>query len=171
VPFCHIFIEHQADQRMADRGVEFEECSGTCYCWTLMSLASYGLCLPFGYCVASKFMGSQQVHIDDKRINYKSDCWFVRTDKMVPLERIQDVNITQDCIARACGISNISIQTAGGGDKAEVTIVAPKNPQQLRDRIMATRDAFVHGSGSHTGDSALGDVRGASVSTPLLASR
>jgi hypothetical protein len=135
-----------------------------------MSLVSYGICLPVGYCFAAKFMSSQQLLLDDKRINYKSDCWLVRTDKMVPLERIQDVNITQDCFGRCCSISNIAIQTAGGGNKAEITIIAPKNPQQLRDRIMATRDAFVVSSGLHTGDPGLGDnAKAVSVVTPLLA--
>ena len=111
--------------------VEFELGKGTCYLWTCWSLASYGVCLPFGYCFASKLMSSQQVFLDDKRLNYKSDCWCVRTDRMVPLERIQDVNITQNCIARCCDVHNISIQTAGGTETAEVTIIAPKNPKEV----------------------------------------
>jgi hypothetical protein len=62
-------------------------------------------------------------------------------------------------------VHDVSIQTAGGGQVPEVVIIAPKNPKELRDRIIAHRDAIVAGQNGR-GD----DGTGVSSSAPLLAS-
>ena len=115
-------------------------------------------------------MQSQQVILDDRRLNYKDDCWCCRSDKMVPLDRIQDVNIQENCIHRCCGVANVTIQTAGGGERPEIVVTAPKNPQFLRDRIMIKRDAFVHRHNA-AGDGTSAAYRSpdsSSASNPLL---
>lgn len=129
--------------------VEFDIQKGTCYVWCCMSLVSYCICLPC-CCVAQKFMSTQEVNLDERRLQYKFDCWLFKTDKWVPYDRIQDVNISQNCVERCIGVSSVSIQTAGGGESPEVTIVAPMNPQMVRDRIITKRDAVVHGRSDGT---------------------
>ncbi len=146
-----------------DYKVEFDISNGSCYLWCCYGLVSYGL----GFsccCVARKFMTSQEVHFEERTLNYKSDCWFFRTDKMVPYDRIQDVNITENCIQRCWGVSDVSIQTAGGGERPEVVIVAPMNPKQLRDVIMAHRDGVVQGQPHARRD----DGTGVTSLSPLL---
>lgn len=89
-------------------------------------------------------MDSQEIIVvDGKRLNYKNDYWLQSNDKMVPLDRIQDVNIEQDCVERLCGISNVTIQTAAGGKKPEITLIAPRDPQAVRDSIIMIRDNYV----------------------------
>jgi len=93
-------------------------------------------------------MTSQKVTFEERRLNYKFDNYLFRADKMVPYDRIQDVNITDNCVQRCFGVHSVSIQTAGGGQVPELMIIAPKNPGQLRDQIIAHRDGIVHGTSS-----------------------
>lgn len=123
--------------------VDYDVENGTCYLWCCWGLSSYCLGL-FCYPCARKMITSQQVTFEDRRLNYKSDSWIFRVDKMVPYDRIQDVNITENCVQRCFGVHSVSIQTAGSGPP-EVTIVAPRNPSGLRDQIIAHRDLIVHG--------------------------
>ncbi len=149
----------------SDYNVEFEIEKGTCYLWCCWGTVSYGLGF-FCCCVARKLMTSQQVIFEDKRLNYKSDCWLMREDKMVPYDRIQDVNITENCIQRCCGVHDVSIQTAGGGQVPEVIIKSPKNPKDLRDQIIAHRDAIVHNQ--QTSGGGRDDGTGVSSMSPLI---
>ena len=143
--------------------VDFDVQNGSCYLCCCWGLVSYGLGF-FCCCVAHKFMTSQEVHFEDKSLNYKSDCYFIRVDKKVPYDRIQDVNITENCIQRCFGVHDVSIQTAGGGEKPEVVITAARNPHQLRDVIMSHRDHSVSNQPSGHRD----DGTGVSSMSPLL---
>lgn len=107
-------------------------------------------CIPcFCFC-ASKATRNQRCTVDDKRIHFTGGYWN-KFDRVVPLDRIQDLNVSQDWIQNLCGTHVISIQTAGagGGDgQAELTLVGPKNPQDVRGVFLARRDALVLGHGS-----------------------
>lgn len=143
-PFNHKeedFIMSILQPRINDDSIfQYDIEMGACYLWCCWSLISQGLCIPC-YCFARKYMNSQEVRIENNKIHYKSDCWVCREDKMVPLDRIQDINIGQNCCQRMFGITDISIQTAGGGERPEIVITAAKNPVMVRDAIMAKRDA------------------------------
>ena len=128
---------------LTEQPVEYDVLGGFCYLWCLWSSVSFGAMTPC-ICCPYHFMNSQQVVLEESRIRYKADSYLVNQDKLIPLDRIQDVNINENCMQRCCGISEIQIQTAGGGKAPEVIIIAPKNAHQLRDNIMASRDAFVH---------------------------
>ena len=153
-------------QQQIDRSyqVEFDVQNGSCALCCCTGLVSYGfgfLCYP----VMRKQVSSQEVIFEDRRMNYKSDCWFVRQDKMVPYDRIQDVNVTENCCERCWGVHSVSIQTAGGGPAPEITMIAPKNPKELRDHIIAKRDHIIHNGQPHD------DGTGVTSQTPLLASK
>jgi hypothetical protein len=90
-------------------------------------------------------MENQSCTIDDKRISYKAG-WISKVDRSIPLDRVQDINIRKDCCMRMFGVSQIDIQTAGAGGvpgAAEVSLLAPRNAEALRERIMEKRDAVV----------------------------
>lgn len=128
--------------------VEYDELGGFCYLWCLWSSVSFGAFTPC-ICCPYHFMKTQSVTLDDSKIRYKSDSYLMNEDKLIPLDRIQDININENCMQRCCCITEIQIQTAGGGNIPEVRIIAPKNAQALRDEIMRCRDEFVHREMEH----------------------
>jgi uncharacterized membrane protein YdbT with pleckstrin-like domain len=72
-------------------------------------------------------------------------------DVVVPLDRIQDVTVSQDCLQKCFGVNVISIHTAGGSGfngQPEAVLLAPKHPQEVRDVILAKRDALALGKQS-----------------------
>ena len=146
--------------------VEYDIENGTCYLWCCWGISSYCLGL-LCYPCARKMITSQQVTFEDKRLNYKFDSWFFRVDKMVPYDRIQDVDITENCIQRCFGVHSVSIQTAGSGPP-EVTVIAPKNPSVLRDHIIARRDLIVHGNETSLNAQPNDGIGMSAVRSPLL---
>jgi putative membrane protein len=110
------------------------------------------LCFPcVAYCT-SKSVRSQECSVDDKRIHFKSG-WINKQDKMIPLDRIQDLNIVQGWFSRLMGVSHIAIQTAGNSNQGglpEAYLHAVKEPIQVRDEIMTRRDRMVLGGPNTT---------------------
>lgn len=146
-----------------DSVFQYDVNNGSCATYCCFSLASYCLFLPC-YCVARKMISSQQARIVNNKLNYRFDCWFYRTDQMVPLDRIQDVGITENCCQRLWGVSSLSVQTAGGGEKPEIVINAVKNPHRVRDYILHRRDEVAN---STSANAAASDGTGGFVSSPL----
>ena len=50
----------------------------------------------------------------DKKMHLNFDNVLINQDNYLPLERIQDIDINQDCVARVGGVKSIVISTAGG---------------------------------------------------------
>jgi len=116
------------------------------------------------------YTDTQHVELDDKSISLSYDMGICgNATKSVPLDRIQDITVSANCLAKIVGVSNVSIQTAGSaGPNAEIIIYAPTNAVMVRDMIATRRDAMVgHAStGRSIGDGVGG---GNSVESPLLA--
>jgi membrane protein YdbS with pleckstrin-like domain len=126
---------------------EFMVGEGFCYLWCLLAINP--VCIPF-FCCPYQWMKTQRVTLDQRYIRFQADSYLVKVDKMVPLDRIQDVDLNENCMQRCCGIAQLDIQTAGGGKRPEITIFAPKQPKELRDRIMQARDVASHGAPAAT---------------------
>ncbi|GLD94447.1 hypothetical protein PINS_up003058 [Pythium insidiosum] len=105
------------------------------------------LCLwPLFSLCARKEVEAQKCHITDRRVVFESG-WLNHSNKNIPLDRIQDVNIRQDCIQQCFGVKTLEIQTAGmgGGVLPEARLIAPVDATMVRDVIMERRDALVLG--------------------------
>jgi hypothetical protein len=120
---------------------EFLVGQGCCYLWCLFSTSV--ILAPF-FCCPYNMMKTQRVSLDDLYLRHQFDSFLLKVDKMVPLDRIQDVNINENCCERCCCVTEIQVQTAGGGKSPEIVIFAPKQPKEMRDRIMRARDAVAH---------------------------
>ncbi|KAJ3253026.1 hypothetical protein HK103_001036, partial [Boothiomyces macroporosus] len=105
-------------------------------------------CLPCFPSFAKWTIESQDCTVDEKRIHFKVG-WFNKEDKLIPLDRIQDVNIIQGFTHRMFGVSQIDIQTAGNSGQnstgAEASLIAPIDPHVVRREIMERRDKLVLG--------------------------
>jgi len=64
--------------------------------------------------------------------------------KRIPLDRITDLVLSQGPLARRCGIWILKVQTAGTGQPyPEATLFGLRDPENVRDEIIAARDAAV----------------------------
>ncbi|KAJ3381444.1 hypothetical protein HDU92_005326 [Lobulomyces angularis] len=143
--------------------IEFDHSKGSSKvgCSLCVGLCCTGLCIPcspFGYFWGKKLMQNQTCTVDDYRINLKQG-YFNKEDKMIPLDRIQDVNIKASWYSRLFGVSQIAIQTAGGMNPdgtPEGLLESVKDPKRVRDIIIGKRDKLVHegapGSSSSNGN-------------------
>lgn len=95
-----------------------------------------------------KEFDAQKCTISDRRVVLKTG-WLNRSTKFVPLDRIQDVNVSENWLQRMFKIKSIEIQTAGSGHphRPELRLLAPANAASVRDVIMERRDQLVIGSG------------------------
>jgi len=77
-------------------------------------------------------------YIEEEKLLVRSG-WFTKKQQVVPLERIQTVQIEQGPLHQALGIVKLAIDTAGS-EKAEVTINALHKPmaEALRARLLSS---------------------------------
>eukprot|EP01035_Chromulina_nebulosa_P020111 gene20111-26111_t len=118
-------------------------------------------------CIAIDFMKTQKLVLKERHLHYQANCCCSKTDKIIPYDRLQDVNINQNCCHRVFGVADVVIQNAG----ENIIVVAPLDEKKLRDLLISKRDSIVHGPGRSGGDGLGGRTGGgASTSYPLLAS-
>lgn len=68
--------------------------------------------------------------------------WLIRSHTIVPVSRVQHIDVTQGPIERACGVATLVLHTAGTSD-SEVAL-----PGITRDRAEGIRDAIRQSIGS-----------------------
>ncbi|KAJ3332731.1 hypothetical protein HDU76_013278 [Blyttiomyces sp. JEL0837] len=123
--------------------IDFDYANGVKYIgWINCGISAfYSPCIPYW---ASKYVRSQECTVDDQRVHYKKG-WINKSDKLIPLDRVQDINIGRGCCARMFNVATIEIQTAGSGSAApEAVLIAPKDAEEVRKIIMEKRDRLVH---------------------------
>ncbi|TMW68346.1 hypothetical protein Poli38472_005814 [Pythium oligandrum] len=125
--------------------VAFDRDAGYKYTCLVPSVVLPCLFPLFSLC-ARKNINAQKCKITDRRVEFESG-WLNHSHKSIPLDRIQDVNVQQDCIQKCFGVQVIDIQTAGmgGGIEPEARLIAPQDAAMVRDIIMDRRDALVLG--------------------------
>jgi membrane protein YdbS with pleckstrin-like domain len=143
----------------ADKGgeivVEFDQLRGPRYavCWSCVCCPLITSCLSLPcqpclcYCAVKEFR-SQRCTVDDRRIHFQSG-WVNKSEKTIPLDRVQDLAIQEGLMQRMCGVSSVLIQTAGSsgsdGAQAEAVLQSVKDARRLRARIIERRDMIVLG--------------------------
>lgn len=80
--------------------------------------------------------------ISEREVYIKSGV-FLRRQRHIPLERIQNVEIQQNLLQRVLGIARISMETAGGGEtEGTLEFVSVQDAQEIREIIRSfQRDA------------------------------
>ena len=63
---------------------------------------------------------------------------FIKKKMNIPLERIHGVQISQGLVQRLFGLVKLEVETAGGGKKAEVSLVALERMEAERLRTVLT---------------------------------
>lgn len=79
--------------------------------------------------------------LDGTTLRIDSGIFFLQRSA-IPLDRVTDIKLVQGPLMSACGIWGLGIQTAGsGGEQPEAILYGLENPEQVRDLLIATRDA------------------------------
>jgi membrane protein YdbS with pleckstrin-like domain len=117
-------------------------CQGCC-CFFGLCCGAQLLCFPCTWYFYKKESLSQKCTVTDKSVKFKSG-WLNVSDKNIPLDRIQDVNVYSGLFARMMGTKVIKIETAGSSQgPTEAILVSPVDAERVRDVIIQKRDALV----------------------------
>lgn len=66
-----------------------------------------------------------------------------RRHRVIPLERIQNIGVQQSWLQRLCGVAEVRIETAGGGEQSEahLRVLARREAEALREELLRGRGA------------------------------
>lgn len=84
--------------------------------------------------------------------------WLVRTEKVLPLEKITDLGLMQGPIMRALGLQSITVETAGQSSAGQslVKLIGINDTEGFRTAVLEQRDAV--SAGKHTRQAPTDDV-------------
>lgn len=105
---------------------------------TLLDLA---LLFAFGYGTWLNWESSM-LTVTDQRVILEQGI-FVRTTKVIPLDRVQDVSTTQKLIGRLLDYGSVEIDTAGAIPNELFTYAA--HPEMLRDQVFVLSEQLRRG--------------------------
>lgn len=108
--------------------------------------------LIFGWAFHRKQLERLECQLTERSLNVRKGVLF-RSEKNVPLDKIQDVGLKEGPILRWLGLSALSIETAGGSgqERADAHLVGVVDAPTFRDAILDQRDLVVermHSGGS-----------------------
>lgn len=97
--------------------------------------------LTLGRWLPKKQAGALRYWLDGSTIRIDQGVFFLKR-KAIPLDRVTDVVLSQGPLMRRFGIWALQIQTAGTGHQlAEGVLYGVKDPEAVRDELLAARDA------------------------------
>jgi len=97
----------------------------------------------------------------------KFDNYCDRLDNYISLERIQDIDVSQNFCEKCWGVRSIYIATAGG---TPIAVHGLKDTEQFRKEVVLRRDRVVHGQGVRDdGTGGLHHAAGGNFSIPSSA--
>ena len=98
-------------------------------CWVLT--AGFAVCIcPYAMLCPSKFVKDLDLQLDDHEVQLFEAgndflCHIAKNRKTIPLDKIQDIQVGQDCAQTCFGVKLISIMTGGPGDVQAVFLDSP----------------------------------------------
>lgn len=146
-----------------DNGAKYSCCAACCLLMCQTKCLLLG-CFPcFNCCVdhcpsslecclfwPSKQLNKQHATITDALIEYKTGCLICKK-LIIPIVRVQDVEVQDDWVLGFFGIKNLAIRTGVDRDAPpEALLMAPKNAEMVRDIIIQRRGLLVDRRGNDT---------------------
>lgn len=76
--------------------------------------------------------------------------YIFRTEKTIPLDKIQDLTFKEGPLLKAFGLSILQIETAGGSASAsaDLSLIGIVNASQFRDKVLDQRDLVTENTSS-----------------------
>lgn len=115
---------------------------------TALLLAPIGALLGAAYGVAHYLRFSYELTADTLSIQSGV---FARTDRSIPLGRVQNVDVRESFLQRALGVAVVRVETAGGGDtEAVLDFVAADEAQRLQQEIRSRKGTATSDRDAHS---------------------
>jgi putative membrane protein len=94
-----------------------------------------------GMAFAKRYYESLECELTETQLRYKKGV-FVRVEKTIPLENIQDLTFVEGPILKAFRLSMLKIETAGssGATKADMRLIGVDEAQNFRNAVLNQRD-------------------------------
>ena len=107
----------------------------------------------FGSWWAGRYYASLKMELTDRNVVIRKGVWF-RQELTIPLDKIQDISVREGPLLSALGLLGLRIETAGqrsnASGQSEADLIGLMNAREMRDRILAMRDAQTHAPATAT---------------------
>jgi putative membrane protein len=116
---------------------------------TVIGIPFIPLVLIFGWAFFQKRFEALQCRLTERSLHIKRGVIF-RSEKNIPLDKIQDIGMTEGPLLRRLGLASLAVETAGQSSPqgaADAALVGVVDAPAFRDAILEQRDR-VAGSGS-----------------------
>lgn len=112
---------------------------GGVYTLIFIGLSAVGLLFSLGFALIRYFTFTYR--IDEGELQTQEGLWW-KHERRIPLQRIQDVRLTQSVLQRIFKVAEVQVETAGGaGAEAQLSVISLDDAERLRTYLFARRDA------------------------------
>lgn len=148
----NLLLEEESSPRPLQGEESFDVYNAACALYGCQSNFNFlWSCCFFPICYAR--VKSQEIVLEERKLHLKFDNYCERVDSFISLERIQDIDVTQNCCDKCFNVKSISIYTAGG---TPILIHGLKDTEGFRKEVVFRRDRLVHDGGVIPGDGTSG---------------
>jgi putative membrane protein len=130
--------------------------------FTVVGIPLIPFALIFGYAFFQKRYDALQCQLTERTLHIKRGVIF-RSEKNIPLDKIQDIGMTEGPLLRKLGLASLAVETAGQSatqGMADASLVGVVDAPAFRDAILDQRDRV-----SATGTVAVAEAAEASSAT------
>lgn len=99
------------------------------------------LWFPFGLLLTRRQLDRMSCELTDKALKVRKGI-FVRVEKTIPLEKITDMGMVQGPIMRHFNLYTLTVETAGSGAGALVSLTGIVDAQAFREAVLNQREAI-----------------------------
>jgi hypothetical protein len=141
-------------------------CSVSCFSTLIgtVLIPIYAICgIPCRQAEANSFeltLTNRNIHFTQKIYSWGMCCQTTQ-NKIIPLEKIQDIALVSDCCGDTCGfvdrpgdVYQLHFQTAGFGPMPELSVFCIQNPKEFKRMVLEAKTRVVSQTNTHlTGQS------------------
>lgn len=108
--------------------------------------------LIFGRSYVNRYFNGLFCELTTRALHFKKGVW-IRTEKTVPLDKIQDLTFKEGPLLRYFGVSYLKIETAGQSAQgvSDMTLYGIIDARNFREAVLDQRDVTTDKSTSNTG--------------------
>ena len=103
--------------------------------------------LGIGFYACKRYFERLECVLTERTLEFKKG-YFIRVEKTIPLDKIQDLTLKTGPLLRAFGLTRLDVQTAGQSaqEGAEAKLIGIVDVTTLRGMVLSQRDKLVAGS-------------------------
>ena len=137
---------------------------------TVIGIPFIPLVLIFGWAFFQKRFDALQCRLTERSLHIKRGVIF-RSEKNIPLDKIQDIGMTEGPLLRRLGLASLAVETAGQSSPqgaADAALVGVVDAPAFRDAILEQRDKVAGTGGSREPEPRAGSAQDSEGSLQVL---